>query len=171
QNKARQDVAQMLERQETEAKRVQWEIEARGRADLTAAQNEAKARQRLGPAYRDNRAVLQYELARRRLDVGTVLAGRAPKPLVVRTSGGDTSALSTLLLAQLLPQLSGVGRRAGGEPADRPESRDDAWAPQATSVAGEVADRVEGAVQAALGGSQDGEATSRPADGLRVTWR
>ncbi|HEV2089223.1 MAG TPA: SPFH domain-containing protein, partial [Cryptosporangiaceae bacterium] len=47
QNKARQDVAQMLERQETEAKRVQWEIEARGRADLTAAQNEAKARQRL----------------------------------------------------------------------------------------------------------------------------
>lgn len=104
-NKARQDVAQMLEERETEAQRARWEIETRGRTALTGAENEAKARQRLGAAYRDNRAVLQYELARRRLEVGEKLAVHAPQPVVVRTSGGETSALSTLLLAQLLPRL------------------------------------------------------------------
>src|SRR5262245_13571214 len=67
QNKAREDVAQMLQEQETEAQRVRWEIEARGRVALTAAENEATARRRLGLAYRDNRAILQYELARRQL--------------------------------------------------------------------------------------------------------
>ncbi|MFE1100039.1 SPFH domain-containing protein [Nocardiopsis alba] len=106
-NKARKDVAQMLEEQETEAQRVRYEIETRGRADLVAAENEAKAQQRLATAYRDNRAVLEYELARRRLDVGAVLAERAPRPVVVQTEGGtgDGSALSTLLTAQLLPQV------------------------------------------------------------------
>src|ERR687889_666838 len=34
-NRARQDVARMLEEQETEAQRVRLEIETRGRADLT----------------------------------------------------------------------------------------------------------------------------------------
>lgn len=113
-NKARQDVAQMLEERETEAQRARWEIEARGRTALTAAQNEAKARQRLASAYRDNRALLQYELARRQLDVGETLAENAPQPVVVRAGGGDTSALSTLLLAQLLPRLGveGTGRFA-----------------------------------------------------------
>lgn len=111
-NKARQDVAQMLEERETEAQRARWEIEARGRTALTAAQNEAKARQRLASAYRDNRAILQYELARRQLDVGETLAEHAPQPVVVRTGGGDTSALSTLLLAQLLPRL---GAGTGGQ--------------------------------------------------------
>ncbi|CAM4228306.1 SPFH domain-containing protein [Nocardiopsis rhodophaea] len=107
-NKARKDVAQMLEEQETEAQRVRYEIETRGRADLVAAQNEAKAQRRLATSYRDNRAVLQYELARRRLDVGARLAEHAPQPVVVRTDGGgDSSALSTLLLAQLLPSLGG----------------------------------------------------------------
>jgi regulator of protease activity HflC (stomatin/prohibitin superfamily) len=111
-NKARQDVAQMLEEQETEAQRVRWEIEARGRGNLTAAENEAKARRQLALAYRDNRAILAYELARRRLEVGATLAERAPKPVVVRTTGGgDTSALSTLLMAQLLPRLGGGGGR------------------------------------------------------------
>ncbi|GAA1119236.1 SPFH domain-containing protein [Nocardiopsis composta] len=113
-NKARKDVAQMLEEQETEAQRVRYEIETQGRADLVAAQNEAKAQRRLATAYRDNRAVLRYELARRRLDVGAKLAEHAPTPVVVRTdgSGGDTSALSTLLLAQMLPKLGGGGRPA-----------------------------------------------------------
>ncbi|WP_047871268.1 SPFH domain-containing protein [Nocardiopsis sp. RV163] len=114
-NKARKDVAQMLEEQETEAQRVRYEIETRGRADLVAAENEAKAQERLATAYRDNRAVLEYELARRRLDVGATLAGRAPRPVVVQTEAGagDGSALSTLLTAQLLPQvMDGRGARA-----------------------------------------------------------
>lgn len=106
-NTARKDVARMLEEHETEAQRVRWEIEARGRAELTAAENEAKALRRLAESYRDNRAVLQYELARRRLDVGAKLAESAPQPLVVRTQqGSGDSALSTLLLAQLLPRIS-----------------------------------------------------------------
>ncbi|WP_017606091.1 SPFH domain-containing protein [Nocardiopsis alkaliphila] len=110
-NKARKDVAQMLEEQETEAQRVRYEIETRGRADLVAAENEAKAQERLATAYRDNRAVLEYELARRRLDVGAVLAEQAPRPVVVQTEAGsgDSSALSTLLTAQLLPQVMNGG--------------------------------------------------------------
>ncbi|NUP61679.1 MAG: SPFH domain-containing protein [Nonomuraea sp.] len=113
-NNARKNVARMLEEQETEAQRVTWEIEARGRADLTSAENEAKALRRLAESYRDNRAVLQYELARRRLDVGAKLAENAPQPLVVRTQQGHgDSALSTLILAQLLPRISGTGTAAG----------------------------------------------------------
>ncbi|MGP3930551.1 SPFH domain-containing protein [Nonomuraea sp. KM88] len=114
-NTARKDVARMLEEQETEAQRVTWEIEARGRAELTAAENEAKALRRLAESYRDNRAVLQYELARKRLDVGAKLAENAPQPLVVRTQQGQSdSALSTLLLAQLLPRISGTGPGQNG---------------------------------------------------------
>ncbi|GAB2774963.1 SPFH domain-containing protein [Streptomyces daliensis] len=110
-NKAREDVAQLLEEQETEAQKVRFEIETRGRSGLISAENEARAQRRLAQAYRDNRAVLQYELARRRLEVGARLAGRAPQPVVVRTDGaggGDTSALSTLLTAQLLPRLTAL---------------------------------------------------------------
>ncbi|MFY1632791.1 SPFH domain-containing protein [Solwaraspora sp. WMMB335] len=106
-NKAREQVAQLLEEQETNAQRVRFEIETRGRSGLIAAENEAKAQRRLAQAYRDNRAVLQYELALRRLEVGATLAEKAPQPVVVRTDGaggGDTSALSTLLTAQLLPR-------------------------------------------------------------------
>ncbi|GLU48033.1 SPFH domain-containing protein [Nocardiopsis ansamitocini] len=118
-NKARKDVAQMLEEQETEAQRVRYEIETQGRADLVAASNEAKAQGRLATSYRDNRAVLQYELARRRLDVGAKLAESAPTPVVVRTDAGsgDTSALSTLLLAQLLPTLGEGKKRSGAKNA------------------------------------------------------
>ncbi|MFP3988000.1 SPFH domain-containing protein [Streptomyces sp. E11-3] len=108
-NKAREQVAQLLEEQETNAQRVRFEIETRGRSGLISAENEAKAQRRLAQAYRDNRAVLQYELARRRLDVGAELATKAPQPVVVRTDaggGGDTSALSTLLAAQLLPRMT-----------------------------------------------------------------
>lgn len=116
-NRARQDVARMLEEQETDAQRARWEIEAKGRADLTAAQNEAKARQRLGNAYRDNRAVLQYELTRRRLEVGQRLARQAPRPIVVRGTGGDSSALTTLLLSQLLPRIGAAGLGAAAAPS------------------------------------------------------
>lgn len=109
-NKAREDVAQLLEEQETNAQKVRFEIETRGRSGLISAENEARAQRRLAQAYRDNRAVLKYELARRRLEVGAILAGRAPQPVVVRTdgNGGDTTALSTLLTAQLMPRLNGT---------------------------------------------------------------
>lgn len=120
-NTARKDVARMLEEHETEAQRVRWEIEARGRAELTAAENEARGLRRLADSYRDNRAVLQYELARRRLEVGATLAEQAPRPVVVRTEGavGDPSALSTLLLAQLLPRL-GAGNGPGNGQIEPP---------------------------------------------------
>jgi hypothetical protein len=68
---------------------------------------EVKAQRRLAQAYRDNRAVLLYELALRRLEVGAELAGKAPQLVVVRTDGAggtDSSALATLLTAQLLPR-------------------------------------------------------------------
>jgi regulator of protease activity HflC (stomatin/prohibitin superfamily) len=109
-NNAREQVAQLLEEQETNAQRVRFEIETRGRSGLISAENEARAQRALAKAYRDNRAVLQYELARRRLEVGAELASKAPQPVVVRTDGGsgDTSALSTLLAAQLLPRMTAL---------------------------------------------------------------
>nr|WP_322487275.1 hypothetical protein [Chloroflexus sp.] len=60
----------------------------------------------LGQAYQDNRAVLQYELARRRLQVAETLMKHAPRPIVVQSDGGDASALTTLITAQLLPKLA-----------------------------------------------------------------
>ncbi|MDW5326412.1 SPFH domain-containing protein [Plantactinospora sp. KLBMP9567] len=126
-NKAREQVAQLLEEQETNAQRVRFEIETRGRSGLIAAENEAKAQRRLAQAYRDNRAVLHYELALRRLEVGAELAEKSPQPVVVRTDGaggGDTSALSTLLTAQLLPRTvalpaaDGTSRNSGAGHAD-----------------------------------------------------
>ncbi|MEU8992347.1 SPFH domain-containing protein [Streptomyces sp. NPDC048558] len=120
-NRAREEVAQLLEEQETNAQRVRFEIETRGRSGLIAAENEARAQRALAKAYRDNRAVLQYELARRRLEVGAKLAGRAPQPVVVRTDGSsaDTSALSTLLTAQLLPRLTALPAVDGQVLTDR----------------------------------------------------
>jgi hypothetical protein len=108
-NRARQDVARMLEEQETEAQRVRLEIETRGRAALTEAENEATALRHLGQAHRDNRAVVRYELARRRVEVGEKLMQRAPRPVLIRGEGGEHSALSTLILARLLPQLTADG--------------------------------------------------------------
>ncbi len=170
-NKARKDVAHMLEEQETEAQRARWEIEARGRADLTSAQNEAKANRQLGQAYRDNRAVLQYELAGRRLAVGQQLAEHAPQPVVVRGSGGDSSALSTMLLAQLLPGLgnngqvhltgsaAGGGNGSGGESvqaaqeAAQAAQAAQAQAAQAAQATQKWAQQVQGAFQG--GGQQE----------------
>jgi hypothetical protein len=108
-NRARQDVARMLEEKETEAQRVRLEIETRGRAALTEAENEATALRHLGQAHRDNRAVVRYELARRRLEVGERLMQHAPRPVLIRGEGGEQSALSTLILARLLPQLTADG--------------------------------------------------------------
>ncbi len=105
-NKARQDVARMLQEKETEAQRVRWEIEARGRATLRQAENEARGLEYLGQAYQDNRAVLQYELARRRLQVAERLVKRAPRPIVIQSESGDQSPLTTLITAQLLPRLT-----------------------------------------------------------------
>lgn len=104
-NKAQEDVARMLQERETEAQRVRWEIEARGRATLAAAENEAKALQHLGRAYADNRAVLQYELALRRLEVAGRLVASVPRPVLVKSDGEQASPLSMLLLSQLLPRL------------------------------------------------------------------
>ncbi|SDR11984.1 SPFH domain-containing protein [Thermostaphylospora chromogena] len=123
-NKARKDVARLLEEHEAEAQRVRWEIEAKGRAALTAAENEAKALRRLAESYRDNRAILRYELARRKLTVGAKLAENAPQPVVVKTAAasGDSSALSTLLLAQILPQISGANAQRNGPAAPSVET-------------------------------------------------
>jgi regulator of protease activity HflC (stomatin/prohibitin superfamily) len=118
-NKARQDVARMLEEKETEAQRVRLEIETRGRATLTEAENEATALQRLGQSHRDNRAMVQYELARRRVEVGEKLLQQAPRPLLVRGEGGESSTLSTLLLARMLPQLATEGSADGGPSASK----------------------------------------------------
>ncbi|NOK62371.1 MAG: peptidase [Chloroflexi bacterium AL-W] len=104
-NKAREDVAKMLQERETEAQKVRWEIEARGRSMLKSAENEAKALQHLGKTYRDNRAMLQYELAQRRLAVAETLVQHAPRAVLIQTEGEDKSALTTLLMAQMLPQL------------------------------------------------------------------
>jgi regulator of protease activity HflC (stomatin/prohibitin superfamily) len=108
-NRARQDVGRMLEEKETEAQRVRLEIETRGRAALTEAENEATALRHLGQARRDNRAVVRYELARRRLEVSERLMQHAPRPVLIRGEGGEQSALSTLILARLIPQLTADG--------------------------------------------------------------
>lgn len=116
-NRARQDVARMLEERETEAQKVRMEIETKGRTALIEAENEAKALTHLGQAYRDNRAVLQYELARKRVAVGERLMQHAPRPVIVQGDGAENSALSTLLLARMLPDME-IGNGASGKGAN-----------------------------------------------------
>ncbi len=111
-NQAREDVAKVLQESETAAQKVRWEIEARGRAALKAAENEAKALRHLGTAYKDNRAILQYELATQQLQVAERLACSAPRPILLKSEGGEQSALSTLLLAQVLPSILNSGGAA-----------------------------------------------------------
>ncbi len=126
-NKARESVAQMLQEREAEAEKIRLEIEAEGRAELKSAENEARALHRLGQSYKDNQAVLQYELAVKRLDVAEELLRSAPRPIIVNQSGGDqNSALATLLLAQLLPETlrqandnGGILPRIGGKKLSR----------------------------------------------------
>lgn len=104
-NKARESVAQVLQERETEAQKIRLEIEARGRAALKAAENEARALRHLGKAYKDNRAVLQYELTLRQLHVAEKLVRSAPRPVLVQAETGEQSALSTLILARMLPSM------------------------------------------------------------------
>ena len=105
-NKARQEVAQMLQERETEAEKVRLEIEAAGRAELKAAENEARALKSLGQSYQDNQAVLRYQLELQGLQVAEKLLHSAPRPVVVNSQGDQGSgALSTLVLAQLLPEF------------------------------------------------------------------
>ncbi len=112
-NKARESVAQMLQEREAEAEKIRLGIEVEGRAELKSAENEARALHRLGQSYKDNQAVLQYELALKRLDVAEELLLSAPRPLIVNQSGSgeQNSALATLLMAQILPETM---RQSGG---------------------------------------------------------
>jgi regulator of protease activity HflC (stomatin/prohibitin superfamily) len=125
-NRAREDVARMLEEKETEAQRVRLEIETRGRATLKEAENEATALSHLGQSHRDNRAVVQYELARRRVEVGERLMQHAPRSFLIRGESGENSALSTLVMAQLLPQMAANGgeSKTSREDALRDAARD-----------------------------------------------
>lgn len=110
-NKAREDVAQMLQKKEAEAEKIRLEVEAEGRAKLKSAENEAKALHRLGRSYKDNQAVLQYQLAVRQLDVAEHLVQEAPRPIVVNHGGqANDQTLSTLLLANLLPEVMAEGQ-------------------------------------------------------------
>jgi len=104
-NKAREEVAQMLQEREAEAEKIRLDIEAKGRADLKSAENEARALISLGESYQDNQAVLHYELEMRGLQVGEELLQKAPRPVVINSRGEEGSALSTLLLAQILPKV------------------------------------------------------------------
>ncbi len=110
-NKAREDVAMMIQEREMEAEKVRWDIEAKGRGMLKAAENEARALRTLGESYRDNRAVLQYELALRKLKVAEKLVKHAPRPILISGESGENSALSTLLLAHFLPELTDEAER------------------------------------------------------------
>ncbi len=119
-NEARESVAQMIQEKETAAEKVRLEIEAKGRASLKAAQNEAKSLRQLGEAYRDNWVVLQYELARRRLEVGERLASQAPRPIIVNSHGQQDSALSMLLLSRILGETMEKGPSDGANPLINP---------------------------------------------------
>ena len=59
--------------------------------------------------------MVRYELARRRVGVGERLMQRAPRPVLIRGEGGEQSALSTLILARFLPQLTADGSTVSGE--------------------------------------------------------
>ena len=137
-NKARQDVALMLQEKEAEAEKIKLDIAARGRAELKAAENQAQALQRLGEAYRDNQAVLQYELEVKRLEVAEELMREAPRPLVVQSApgSGDSSALSTLVMAQVLPSMMKEQENNSGRSLSR--SRDDLDSTQGGDPAEEV---------------------------------
>lgn len=104
-NKARENVAQMVQECEAEAEKVRLEIETEGRAELKSAENEARALKSLGRSYQDNQAVLHYQLEIRKLEVAENLLQHVPRPVVVNSQSQDGSALSTLLLAQLLPDM------------------------------------------------------------------
>lgn len=128
-NKARESVAQVLQERETEAQKIRLEIEARGRAALKSAENEARALRHLGKAYKDNRAVLQYELTLRQLQVAETLVRSAPRPVLVQSENGEQSALSTLILAQILPSMMDDDARHGVKANGKEQRQVDASKP------------------------------------------
>ncbi|HEX9924921.1 MAG TPA: SPFH domain-containing protein [Anaerolineae bacterium] len=104
-NKAQEQVAQMLQEREAEAEKIRLNIEATGRANLNAAENEARALTSLGKSYQDNQAVLHYELQLQALQVAEKLIQQAPRPVMINSQAEEGSALSTLLMAQILPEI------------------------------------------------------------------
>ncbi|HEY6689423.1 MAG TPA: SPFH domain-containing protein [Rubrobacter sp.] len=106
-NRARQDVARMLEEQETEAQRVRLEIEdARPRRPNRGGERgHGPPPSRPGPQGQPRRGPLRAGPPQGR--------GRreahAARPVLIRGEGGEQSALSTLILARLLPQLTADG--------------------------------------------------------------
>jgi hypothetical protein len=104
----------MLQERETDAEKIRLEIEAKGRAELKSAENEARALRRLGESYKDNQAVLRYELALRRLEVAEKLLQQAPRPIMVNSQSEDGSALTTLLLAHILPDVMSQNGKGNG---------------------------------------------------------
>ncbi|MCB0213159.1 MAG: SPFH domain-containing protein [Anaerolineae bacterium] len=120
-NRAREEVAQMLQEKETEAEKVRLNIEAKGRAELKAAENEARALVSLGQSYQDNQAVLKYQLQMQALDVAEHLMENAPRPLVVNSQAeASSSPLSTLLLAQMLPTMMKQASPKNGHQIEMP---------------------------------------------------
>ena len=115
-NRARQEVAQMLQEKETEAEKVRLQIEATGRAELKAAENEARALMSLGQSYQDNQAVLRYQLELRGLEVAEKLMESAPRPVLVNAQGdGETSVLTTLVVARIWPDILAKGQGNGDQ--------------------------------------------------------
>lgn len=117
-NKAREQVAKMLQEREAEAEKIRLDIEAKGRANLTSAENEARALTSLGKAYQDNQAVLQYELQMQGLDVAEKLLKQAPRPVLVNSQSAEGSALSTLLMAQILPNIMKQAENGTRQPSN-----------------------------------------------------
>jgi hypothetical protein len=95
----------MLQEREAQAEKIRLDIEATGRANLNAAKNEARALNSLGKSYQDNQAVLRYELQLQALQVAEKLLQEAPRPILINNQAEDGSAMSTLLMAHLLPQI------------------------------------------------------------------
>lgn len=123
-NNAREKVAQMIQERQADAEKIRLDIEAQAQADLKGAENEARALSALGKAYRDNEAVLRYELERRRLAVAEQLLQHVPRPVVINTQGQEgSSPLSTLLMAQLLPGIMNQSNAQVYKPAGKRSSR------------------------------------------------
>jgi len=59
----------------------------------------------LGKSYQDNQAVLQYELQLQALEAAEKLLQEAPRPILVNNHTQEGSVLTTLLMAQILPQI------------------------------------------------------------------
>jgi len=123
-NEAKERVAQMLQEKEAEAEKIRLDVEAEGKAKLKAAENEARALNSMGQSYKDNHAVLKYELRMRGLDVAQQLLKKAPRPIIVNSQTEGNSAISTLILARMLPEImeNDTAKMADGQTKNGQES-------------------------------------------------